>query len=174
VAVPDDKTAYPTPTEGMLRTVCQYLNKFRLVTTEVYVVAPQYVRLFQIEVTIGAKPGFTRTALREAIEAQLETYFHALTGGPDGKGFPFGSTVHHADLVAQVFRVPGVDYVTSLTAMYDGHSPETPPVMTWRSERASARRLTACPTTAIDDTQVQLADDECVFVDATTLNVIVQ
>lgn len=174
VAVPDDATAYPTPTEGMLRTVCQYLNKFRLVTTEVYVVAPQYVRLFQIEVTIGAKPGFTRTALREAIETQLETYFHALTGGPDGKGFPFGSTVHHADLVAQVFRVPGVDYVTSLTAMYDGHAPGNPPPMSWRSERATPRRLTACPTSAGDDTQIQLAADECVFVDATTLNVIVQ
>jgi predicted phage baseplate assembly protein len=174
VAVPDDKTAYPTPTEGMLRTVCQYLNTVRLVTTEVYVVAPQYVRLFQIEVTIGAKPGFTRTALREAIETRLETYFHALTGGPDGKGFPFGSTVHHADLVAQVFRVPGIDYVTSLTAMYDGHSPETPPAMTWRSERAAPRRLTACPATSIDDTQIALAADECVFVDATTLAVIVQ
>lgn len=177
VAVPDDRTAYPTPTEGMLRTVCQYLDKFRLVTTEVYVVAPQYVRLFQLEVTIGAKPGFTRTQLREAIELQLESYFHALTGGVDGRGFPFGGTVHHADLVAQVFRVPGVDFVTSLTAMYDGHAPAAPgdpPSMSWRTERAAARRLTACPATTSDDTQVQLFADECVFVDARTLNVIVQ
>ncbi len=177
VAVPDDATAFPTPTDGMLRTVCEYLNRFRLVTTEVYVVAPQYVRLFQLEIVIGAKPGFTRTALREAIETRLETYFHALTGGPDGTGFPFGTTVHHADLVAQVFRVPGVDFVTSLTAMYDGHAPAPagdPPPMSWRTERDMPRRLTACPTTASDDTQILLFADECVFVDATTLNVIVQ
>jgi len=174
VAVPDDGTAYPTPTEGMLRTVCAYLNKFRLVTTELYVVPPQYVRLFGIAVTIGAKPGYTRTALREAIAAQLETYFYALTGGLDGKGFPFGTTVHHADLVAQVFRVIGVDYVESLTAMFDGHSPEASPVMTWRTERATPRTLTACPVAASDATQIQLAADECVSVDSTTLNVIVQ
>jgi predicted phage baseplate assembly protein len=177
VAVPDDKTAFPTPTEGMLRTVCRYLDRFRLVTTEVYVVPPMYVRLFQLEVTIGAKPGFTRTALREAIAARLETYFHVLHGGRDGDGSSFGSTVHHADVVAQVFRVDGVDFVESLTALYDGYAPSAlgdPPPMTWRRERASARRLTACPTTAVDDTQIQLFADECVFVDATTLNVIVR
>jgi hypothetical protein len=132
------------------------------------------VRIFNLQVTIGAKAGFTRTQLRETIATQLETYFQTLRGGPDGTGFPFGSTVHHADLVAQVFRVPGVDYVTSLVAMYDGNAPGDPSPMHWRRERALARRLTACPTTAIDDTQIQLSADECVFVDATTLDVIVQ
>lgn len=177
VAVPDEVGPYPMPTEGMLRTVCHYLDKFRLVTTELYIVPPQYVRLFQIEIVIGAKPGFTRTQLREAIARQLETYFHVLTGGPNGNGFPFGSTIHHADLVAQVFRVQGVDFVEALIAMYDGNAPAAPgdaSPMHWRRERALARRLTACPTTTIDDTQIQLAADECVFVDSTTLNVIVR
>ncbi|MBX3154837.1 MAG: putative baseplate assembly protein [Deltaproteobacteria bacterium] len=176
VAVPDELGPFPTPTEGMLRTVCRYLDRFRLVTTEVYVAPPQYVRLFQVEVTIGAKPGFTRTQLREAVATQLETYFHVLRGGPDGTGFPFGSTIHHADLVAQVFRVAGVDYVESLTAQYDGNAPGPPgepPPMQWRRERLAARRLTGCRETPLDDGQVLLAADECVFVDSTSLNVVV-
>ncbi|MEO8699964.1 MAG: putative baseplate assembly protein [Kofleriaceae bacterium] len=176
VAVPDDAGPFPTPTAGMLRTVCRYLDRFRLVTTEVYVVPPQYVRLFQIEVTIGAKPGFTRTQLREAIATHLEAYFHVLRGGRDGKGFPFGGTIHHADLIARVFDVEGVDFVETLTAWYDGNAPAPPgepPPMQWRSERLTPRRLTACRETSLDDAQVLLAADECVFVDTTTLNVIV-
>lgn len=177
VVVPDEPGPYPTPTEGMLRTVCRYLDKFRLVTTEVYVVPPQYVRLFQIEVVVGAKPGVTRTQLRESIATHLETYFHVLRGGRDGTGFPFGSTIHHADLVAQVFRVEGVDFVESLVAWYDGNAPAPPgepPPMQWRPERLVARRLTACRETALDDGQILLAADECVFVDSTSLNVIVR
>lgn len=175
VVVPDEPGPYPMPTEGMLRMVCRHLDRFRLVTTELYVVPPQYVRLFQLEIVIGVKPGFTRTQVREAIAKQLETGFHALTGGLEGTGFPAGSTIHHADLVSQVFRVAGVDFVETLTAMYDGHAPAAPgdsPAMHWRRERASARRLTGCPSNAIDDTQIQLAADELVFVDTTTLNVI--
>ena len=73
--------------------------------------------------------------------------------------------------------MPGVDYVTALSAMYDGSAPSPPgqpPPMTWRTERTTARRLTACPTTVTDDTQVQMFADECVFVDSTTLNVSVE
>lgn len=172
IVVPDEEGMYPTPTEGMLRTVCRHLDGLRLVTTEVYTVAPQYVRLFDFTIDVKAAPGFTRTQLREAIAERLESYFHILHGGPDGSGFPFGATVHHADLVAQVIRVQGVDRVERLEAWFDGNTPANVSLpMTWRTERLTKRRLINCVTSDTDDEKIVLLADEAVFVDATTLNI---
>src|SRR5262249_44863847 len=74
IIVPDAEGFFPTPTAGMLRKVCEWLDKYRLVTTEVHVVPPMYVRLFDICVRVKAKPGFSTTILRESIATQLETY----------------------------------------------------------------------------------------------------
>lgn len=175
VAVPDAPGPFPTPTRSMLRAVCRHLDEFRLLTTEVYVAAPQYVRLFNLTVELRARPGYGRTQLREDIGAHLARYFHPLRGGPEHTGFGFGATVHHADIMAQIFQVPGVDRVEALEVWYDGHAPAPigdPPPMSWRPERGIARRLTNCRVTESDDEQIVLAPDETVFVDATTLNVI--
>jgi hypothetical protein len=177
VAVPDDAGLYPVPTEGALRTVCRHLDRVRLVTTEAYVVAPQYVRLFDLEVIVVAQPGYSRTQLRETIAARLEGYFHVLRGGADGSGFPFGGSLHHAELVAQVFRAEGVERVERLVASYDGHAPAPAgdaPAMSWRLERREARNLVGCPESALDDEQLVLFGDETVFVDTSSLNVIVR
>ena len=174
VCVPYGSGAFLAPTVGELRLVCQYLNQFRLITTELYVAAPQYVRIFGLTITVVPKPGYTRTQLRDLIATQLETFLHVLTGGPDGTGFPFGSTLPHAELVAQVFRVEGVERVESLGAQYDGTAPDATPPMAWRLERQTARNLVACPTTQLDDDRIVLAADETVFVDTTSFNVIVQ
>jgi predicted phage baseplate assembly protein len=173
VVVPEGSAAFLAPTEGMLRTVCKHLDRYRLITTELYVVAPQYVRIFDLTVTVLPRPGFTRTQLREAIALQLERYLHVLTGGPDGAGYPFGGTLYHAELVAQVFRVDGVDRVEALSARYDGTAPDATPAMQWRDERRAARNLVACPTSALDDERVALFPDETVFIDTANLTVIV-
>jgi predicted phage baseplate assembly protein len=178
VVVPDQVGLYPTPTEGMLRAVCRHLDGYRLITTEVYAVSPQYVRLFDVTVAVRPAAGYTRAALREAIGKRLETYFHVLRGGAEGTGFPFGATLHHADLVAQIFRVEGVERVEEVDALFDGHAPEgADPALAWRQERRIPQRLTNCPVTgaATEETdRIVLAADETIFVDTATLNVIVR
>lgn len=174
VVVPDGTGRFLAPTEGLLQTVCRHLDKYRLVTTELYVVAVQYVRLFNLTVTVVPLPGFTRTQLREAIAARLESYLHVLTGGPDGTGYGLGGTLHHAELVAQIFRVEGVDRVEELTAQYDGTAPDATPPMVWRDERQEVRNLVGCPAGAADDERITLFPDETVFIDTASLNVIVQ
>jgi hypothetical protein len=96
--------------------VCCHLNRYRLVTTEVYVVPPQYARLCNFQVTLKGKPGYTRSQLQDLVGARLGTYLHVLKGGPDGTGFPFGGQLHIADLIAQVYRTEGVERVDSLQA----------------------------------------------------------
>ncbi len=178
VAIPEGDGPFLAPTESVLRAVCRYLNTVRLVTTEVYVVPPQYVRIRNIVVTVVAKPGYTRTQLRELIAKRFETYLHVLTGGPldeagEAHGFEFGSTLHHAELVSQVFRVEGVDRVEELAAVYDGAAPDATPPLSWRSERQAPRKLVGCPMAGDEDERIVLFPDETVFVDTTTLNVIV-
>ena len=174
VVVPEGDGRFLAPTDGVLRAVCRHLNKYRLVTTELYVVPPQYVRIFDVEISVVPKPGVTRTQLREAIVKRLETYVHVVRGGPDGTGFELGSTLHHAELVSQVFRVEGVDRVEELKARYDGRAPDATPLMIWRDERQTVRNLVGCPTGPLDDERITLFPDESVFVDTATLNVIVQ
>jgi predicted phage baseplate assembly protein len=173
VVVPDGVGRYLAPTESALTAVCRHLDRYRLVTTELYVVAPQYVRLFDVTVTVTPRPGYTKTQLRELIAARLEQYLHVLTGGPDGTGYPFGTTLYQAELVAQVFRVEGVDRVEELTARYDGRDGVAVPPMVWRAERATARNLVGCPGGPLDDDRLDLYPDESVFIDLASLNVII-
>ena len=44
IVVPDNDQPNPTPSEATIRLVCAYLNQRRLLTTELYVIPPSYVR----------------------------------------------------------------------------------------------------------------------------------
>ena len=48
VVVPDEKGPEPTPVPSFLRAVCRQLDLYRLVTTEVHVVPPQFCRICRV------------------------------------------------------------------------------------------------------------------------------
>ncbi|TME35440.1 MAG: putative baseplate assembly protein, partial [Chloroflexi bacterium] len=54
MVIPDTSDPNPMPSEATLRTVCHQLNRHRLVTTEVYVVAPNY-HLVQVQAQVRVK-----------------------------------------------------------------------------------------------------------------------
>lgn len=159
VVVPDEAVAEPIPAPSFLRAVCEQLNLHRLVTTEVYVVPPQYVRLCNFRVRVKAKPGYSRTQLQDLVEARLTQYLHVLTGGEDGKGFPFGGQVHVADLVALVFRVEGIERVELLTAEFSRTKSNANPRQGF---------LVLCPEATDQFDRISLAPEETVSVDITT------
>ncbi len=170
VVVPQSDAAYPVPTPGALAAVAAHLDGLRLLTTEVHVGTPQYVRLHDLQVAVRAKPGYTATALREGIADTLRRSFDPLRGGPDGSGYPFGGSLHHADLVAAVFAVPGVARVESLSCWADGSSPEgDEPALQWRLERRQPVHLTSCQVEDGDELRLVLMPDELPFVDAASL-----
>ena len=158
---PDDPEPVPTP--SFLATVCRHVDKHRLVTTEIHVVPPQYLRLCNIRITVRAAAGYTRTRLQALVAQQLAGYLHVIKGGPDGTGFPFGAQLHVSDLIARVLRTEGVDRVETFTADFT------------RTKTNTAMRqgtLVLCPTpgtTAPEVNQVQLAPEENVSVDLSTL-----
>ena len=174
VVVPAAEGDFPTPTGGEMSAVARHLDGLRLITTEVHVAPPMYLRLSDLEVVVRAAPGFSAAALRMAISDQLRRRFHALTGGADGQGYAFGGSLHHADLVAAVFAVPGVARVEALSCWVDGQSPEGSPIAhLWRPERRRKLRLTNCPLPDAEDDVLQLSlyPDELPFVDAMSLAV---
>jgi len=172
IVVPDAPGPCPLPTTGELTAVAEHLDTLRLVTTEVHVTTPMYVRLHDVQIVLRAMPGYSQTMLRESVSGELSHRFHVLTGGPDGTGFAFGAGLHHADLVAAVMRVPGVDRVEDLTCLADGRTPDgADPALLWRIERRRTIRLTNCPKTDTDIDRLVLLPDEVPFIDPTTLTV---
>jgi hypothetical protein len=162
VAVPDLAVPEPVPTPTFLRRVAVYLDAHRLITTEVYVVPAQYLRVCDLVTTVVAAPGYTRAQLQDLIGQRLSIYLHVLTGGEDGGGFPFGGQVHIADLMAQIYRVEGVERVDSLSARF-----------THTKSNVDLRqgRLVFCPANVGEVEEVQLGAEENVSFDAESLTV---
>ena len=49
--------------------------------------------------------------LQAAATKALYAYFHPLSGGPDGTGWPFGRPVHVGEVYAVLQAVPGTELV---------------------------------------------------------------
>jgi hypothetical protein len=91
----------------------RYLSRRRLIGTRIVVVGPRYL---EISVRAGLRPlaGVDPVSLRERIVAALDRFFHPITGGTDGKGWPFGRDVYRAEVLQLLDEVAGVDHVLSL------------------------------------------------------------
>jgi hypothetical protein len=166
VVVEDAPGNEPSARPSTLRKVCAHVDRHRLVTTEVHVVPPQYFRLCNFMVSVHAQPGYTRSRVQELVEARLGTYLHALSGGEDGKGFPFGSQLHVADLVANALRTEGVARVVDLSAEFSRTKSNIAP---------REGRLVLCPQAAGEFDRIDLAPEETVsiYLDSFTLSTVV-
>jgi predicted phage baseplate assembly protein len=104
----------PLPEVGLLRRVAQYLDARRLVTTELYVIPPEYVRIL-LSVGVQVEDGYQVDAVRRWVELILRQYLAPLPPfGPDGEGWPMGRSVRSAELEAVAVQVDGVQLVEDL------------------------------------------------------------
>lgn len=129
VPEPDDPAdPAPMPTEGTLRTVCAYLDRRRLATTELYVIAPSY-REVVATAELVCRDDADLAEVKQLALASLERYFHPLTGGEDsrpehdGSGWPFGGDIFYS-LVLQRLLVPGARRVAKLELTLEGETAE--------------------------------------------------
>jgi predicted phage baseplate assembly protein len=107
IVVPDSETPNPLPGAATLAIVCAQLNAHRLLTSEVYVVAPTY-RVVLIEAVIVVTPDSDLSVVKKAVELALTLWFDPLKGGADGTGWPFGGTIFYSDVYRVILQVPGV------------------------------------------------------------------
>lgn len=102
----------PMPDKTTLGLVCAYLDARRLVTTRLFVIPPEYVK---VAVSIGnlhVKPGYGNDAVRSWIELVVRQYLAPLPPyGPDGGGWPLGRPVYAPEIEAVALQVEGVEYI---------------------------------------------------------------
>jgi predicted phage baseplate assembly protein len=110
---PDDLARRLTPSNEILRYVKRYLDERRLVGTVLSVVKPRY-RELSLKVALLRRTIGSSDRLRRDIELRLRRHLHALIGGRDGHGWPFGRAVLKTELVHLVEEVPGVEGVDSI------------------------------------------------------------
>jgi len=114
---------WPTPDRLFLRTVCNYLDARRLITTEIYVRGPVYRKVY-VTVGVQVRAGYYSDVVRQSVTARLYEYLSSLPpGGPDGTGWPLRRRLLDRDLEAVATRVPGVEFVRSLLMGVDSAEP---------------------------------------------------
>ena len=110
--------AAPRPVESLLRTVCNYLDLRRLLTTELYVVGPQYVPV-SLRIEAVVTPGSDAAEASNRLSVAMRRFFHPLYGGVDGMGWPFGGTIRYGDLYRAAL-VDGVQRLSDIEIVRDG------------------------------------------------------
>jgi len=104
----------PVPDAPLLAAVCAHLDARRLVSTELYVVAPVY-RPVALSVALQVQPGYGIEAVRRWVELVLRQYLAPLPPyGPAGQGWPLGRRVHGPELEAAALQVEGVEFLHGL------------------------------------------------------------
>ncbi|WP_306313775.1 putative baseplate assembly protein [Streptomyces hydrogenans] len=98
------------PPPRTLARIAEYLDARRPIGARV-VVEPPFYQGVTFVATVQASRGAAAERVREEALAALDGYFNALTGGPDGAGWPFGRPVQTGEAYAVLQRVPGVDLV---------------------------------------------------------------
>ncbi|MDB5860574.1 MAG: hypothetical protein JWQ76_4263 [Ramlibacter sp.] len=104
----------PLPDAWELAQVCAWLDRWRLVTTELYVIPPTYRRI-AVAVSVKVREGYGLDAVRDWVDVLLRQYLAPLPPyGPDGRGWPLGRRVLARELEGAAMQVEGVEYIESL------------------------------------------------------------
>lgn len=111
VVVPFSYAAKPMPSPGFLQTVERHLHQHRLLTTEVHVVPPEYVKI-TVNAVIVVHPDAKHQSGR-ILEA-LRNFLDVLDERDPTKGWEFGRAVYKGDVYGIINRLPGVEYIQSL------------------------------------------------------------
>jgi predicted phage baseplate assembly protein len=94
--------------------ILRYLDERKLLGIQVSLQEPEYVGV-SVQTQIAVEPAYDNPLAREEIRQNLKValykYLNPLTGGLDGKGWPFGRPVYTSDIVALLQQTPGVRYL---------------------------------------------------------------
>lgn len=119
IIVPRSREPRPQPSFGLRRQVQEFLQaRAPADLTGLCVTGPTYL---PVGVAAVVAPLDLRQAgpVGVAVRQALEGFFHPLTGGPAGRGWPFGRDVYLSDVAALLEALPGVDYVQEIELLLD-------------------------------------------------------
>src|SRR5205807_3420907 len=102
--------------------IAQRLDECRLVGTRVLIEPPLY-RGITVVARLVARPRASLARVEAAALDALYAYLNPISGGPDGRGWPFGRPVQAGEIFAVLQALPGVDMVADVRLF--GTSPLT-------------------------------------------------
>ena len=108
----------PLPDAWELAQVCSWMDRWRLITTELYIIPPSYRRI-ALSISIKVSEGYGLDAVRDWLEILLRQYLAPLPPyGPDGRGWALGRRVMARELEGVAMQVEGIDYIEALRLDY--------------------------------------------------------
>jgi predicted phage baseplate assembly protein len=121
IIVPHSQEARPQPSFELRRQVQAFvaLRAPASAAGQIGVVGPAYLPV-GVEALVRPADPSAAGAVRAAVLEALQRFLHPLTGGPEGKGWPFGRAVYLSDVAALLEGLAGVDYIDTLSLLLDG------------------------------------------------------
>jgi predicted phage baseplate assembly protein len=119
IVVPACPAVRPDPTPALLAAVARWLERRRVVTTEIHVRPVRWLGV-AVDAVLCSDGRFAADALAGAARAALAAFFDPLAGGPDGGGWPIGRSVWRTEVLAVLSGVPGVAAVAGLGLRAEG------------------------------------------------------
>jgi predicted phage baseplate assembly protein len=98
------------PSDETLARIATYLNERRVVGARVVVEPPVYQGI-TIVARLRARQRVGPDRLQAAALEAMYRYFHPITGGPEGTGWPFGRPIHVGDVYSVLQRLAGTELV---------------------------------------------------------------
>jgi hypothetical protein len=117
--VPNGTDPRPSPDSQLIREVESYLLARAFIglaqptPAKINVIGPGYIRVAVAAEVVPVDLAQAQPVKQRVAEA-LAAYFHPLTGGDSGTGWPFGQPVYASKVARLIENVPGVDHVAAL------------------------------------------------------------
>lgn len=101
------------PSADLIGRLTDYLDQRRLLTVKMSVQSPNY-RGVAVRVQLRPTPESNRVQLEQAILARLHRYLNPLTGGNEGKGWPFGRDLFISDVYQCLQGLPNIQFIRNV------------------------------------------------------------
>lgn len=124
------------PDDATLAAIAAYLEPRRCVGARA-IVEPPFYQGVTVVARIRAKPNANPERLRADAVTALNAYFHPLTGGPAGDGWPFGRPINVGEVYSVLQHLNGTEFVE------DARLYPADPITGDRSEVATRIELSA-------------------------------
>ncbi|MCX7747996.1 MAG: putative baseplate assembly protein [Clostridia bacterium] len=116
ILVPQCEGMKPFPSSELIKHVKDYLGKrcFTLLQKmspfRINVIGPGYIKV-GVELEVIPEDIKEAQAVKQRVVQAVSSFFHPLTGGPDGVGWSFGRNVYGTEICRMIENVPGVDHI---------------------------------------------------------------
>ena len=105
--------AHLEPNAGDMALLGEYLNERRMLTTQLDIRAPAYSWV-SAKVKLRVTPGADQAKVEREVLGRIYNFLNPLTGGPDGKGWPFGRDLFASDVYQCLQGTPNVQFIRGL------------------------------------------------------------